>query len=129
MMMEEKKCKQPADRNSKQTAEKTSLANILSKTPTKKIVPPTKPTFATKNNATNKTPIKLIKTRTESLKGLLHTNETNPPEPLKVKIVKPKNKSGSPLKVQKAGAIIKQKTPVKKNSVPASSPFKIPIKE
>ena len=67
---EEKNCKQtsPADRriNSKQIAEKANnLANILSKTPTKKIVPPTKPTISTaitkKNVTNNKTPIKLIK--------------------------------------------------------------------
>ena len=58
----------PADRriNSKQIAEKAkNLANILSKTPTKKIVPPTKPTISTaitkKNITNNKTPIKLIK--------------------------------------------------------------------
>ena len=112
----------------------------MSKTPTKIIVPPTKPTTPTaitkKNVSPNKMPSKLIKMssrRTESLKKADHhsqTNENNSEQNLKVKIVKPKNiTSGSPLKVQKAttneAKISKQKTPVK-NSAPA--PFKTPIK-
>ena len=123
--------------NSKKYPEKTNLLNILSKTPTKKIVPPTKPTTPTaitkKSVSPNKMPSKLIKMssrRTESLKKADHhlqTNENNPEQNLKVKIVKPKSKtSGSPLKVQNDAKISKQKTPVK-NSAPAL--FKTPIKE
>ena len=108
----------------------------MSKTPTKRIVPPTKPTTPTaitkKSVSPNKMPSKLIKMssrRTESLKKADHhlqTNENNPEQNLKVKIVKPKNKtSGSPLKVQNDAKISKQKTPVK-NSAPAL--FKTPIK-
>ena len=123
--------------NSKKYPEKSNLLNILSKTPTKKIVPPTKPTtpiaITKKNVSPNKMPSKLIKMssrRTESLKKADHhlqTNENNPEQNLKVKIVKPKSKtSGSPLKVQNDAKISKQKTPVK-NSAPAL--FKTPIKE
>ena len=93
----------------------------MSKTPTKIIVPPTKPTTPTaitkKNVSPNKMPSKLIKMssrRTESLKKADHhlqTNENNSEQNLKVKIVKPKNKtSGSPFK-----------TPIKESLVAKSS--------